>query len=58
MSDNDRIVVFSTENLDYKNELFWRNATKIDSETKQQIQMIQDPLFRVQFSRQQDLKMF
>jgi hypothetical protein len=57
MSDNDRIVIVPTENLDFKNELFWRNATKIDTETKQKIQILQDPLLRDQFSRQQDLQM-
>jgi hypothetical protein len=49
MSDNDRIVVFPTENLDFKKGLFWKNAIKINSEIKQQIQMIQAALFKVQF---------
>jgi hypothetical protein len=57
MSDDDRIVVFSTESLDFNNGLFWRKATKVDPETKQHIQIIQDPLLRNQFSGQQDLQM-
>jgi hypothetical protein len=58
MSNNDRIVVIPTENLDFKNEVFWRNATKRDIETKKQIQIIQDPFLRNLFSRQQDLQLF
>jgi hypothetical protein len=56
ITDNDRIVILSTNQMTLTTEQFWRKATKRDFEDKEQMNMFQNPLLKNDFSRQQDIR--